>query len=42
MAMGGNEYRQVARDSLFLQADLRIDGVGGDHRVRIRNVSAGG
>ncbi|MFM6950855.1 MAG: PilZ domain-containing protein [Novosphingobium sp.] len=42
MAMGGNEHRQVARDSLFLQADLRVDGISGDHRVRIRNVSAGG
>lgn len=40
--MGGNEHRQIARDSLFLMADLRIDGVSGDHRVRVRNVSAGG
>ncbi|MDT9013705.1 PilZ domain-containing protein [Novosphingobium sp. APW14] len=30
------------RDSLFLLADLRIDGVSGDHKIRVRNVSAGG
>ncbi len=41
-AMGGNEHRQIVRDSLFLMADLRVDGVGGDHKVRVRNVSAGG
>lgn len=40
--MGGNEHRQIVRDSLFLMADLRIDGVSGDHKVRVRNVSAGG
>ena len=41
-AMGGNEHRQIVRDSLFLLADLRIDGVSGDHKIRVRNVSAGG
>jgi len=41
-AMGGNEHRQIVRDSLFLLADMRIDGIGGDHRIRVRNVSAGG
>lgn len=40
--MGGNEHRQIERDSLFLMADLRIDGLGGDHRIRVRNLSAGG
>lgn len=40
--MGGNEHRKIVRDSLFLMADLRIDGVSGDHKVRVRNVSAGG
>lgn len=40
--MGENEHRQIVRDSLFLMADLRIDGVSGDHKVRVRNVSAGG
>ncbi len=41
-AMGGNEHRQIVRDSLFLLADLRVDGVSGDHKIRVRNVSAGG
>lgn len=41
-AMGENEHRQIERDSLFLLADMRIDGVSGDHKVRVRNVSAGG
>jgi hypothetical protein len=40
--MGENEHRQIVRDSLFLMADLRIDGISEDHKVRVRNVSAGG
>lgn len=40
--MGGNEHRQIARDSLFVMADMRIDGIEGDHRVRVRNLSSGG
>ncbi|MCZ8321997.1 MAG: PilZ domain-containing protein [Novosphingobium sp.] len=40
--MGGNEHRQLTRDSLFLMAELRIDGIQGDHRVRVRNLSPGG
>lgn len=40
--MGDNEHRQIARDSLFVMAEMRVDGVEGDHRVRVRNLSAGG
>jgi PilZ domain len=40
--MDDNEHRQIARDSLFVMADLRVDGLEGEHRVRIRNLSAGG
>lgn len=40
--MGNNEQRQIARDSLFLMAELRVDGIEGEHRVRVRNLSAGG
>lgn len=40
--MDGNENRQIARDSLFVMADLRADGIEGDHRVRVRNVSPRG
>lgn len=40
--MGDSGQRQIARDSLFVMADLRIDGVEGEQRVRVRNLSAGG
>lgn len=40
--MSANDHRQIARDSLFVMADLRIDGIEGDHRIRVRNLSAGG
>lgn len=40
--MGDNEHRQIARDSLFVMAELRLDGVEGEHRVRVRNLSSGG
>lgn len=34
--------RQLARDSLLMIADVRLDGVEGDHQVRVRNLSTGG
>jgi len=40
--MSDNDHRQIARDSLFVMADLRIDGLEGEHRIRVRNLSAGG
>ena len=40
--MTDNDHRQIERDSLFVMADLRIDGVAGDQRVKVRNLSAGG
>ena len=40
--MGDNEHRQIARDSLFVMADLRLDGIEGEHRIRVRNLSSGG
>ncbi|PEQ14148.1 pilus assembly protein PilZ [Novosphingobium sp. PC22D] len=40
--MDANDNRQIARDSLFLMADLRIDGGEGEHRIKMRNLSAGG
>ncbi len=36
------ESRQVARDSLFIMAELRLDGQDADHRVKVRNISARG
>jgi hypothetical protein len=40
--MGESEHRQIARDSLFVLAELRLDGIEGEHKVRVRNLSAGG
>jgi hypothetical protein len=40
--MNGSENRQIARDSLFVLADLRVDGLDGEHRIKVRNLSAGG
>lgn len=40
--MTDNESRQITRDSLFLMADLRVDGASGEHRIKVRNLSAGG
>lgn len=36
------ETRQVNRDSLFLLAQVRVDGQEAVHRVKVRNLSAGG
>ncbi|KUR79128.1 PilZ domain-containing protein [Novosphingobium sp. FSW06-99] len=36
------DHRQAGRDSLFLMADLRIEAQAGDHRVKVRNLSARG
>ncbi|HKT86432.1 MAG TPA: PilZ domain-containing protein [Novosphingobium sp.] len=36
------DNRQIPRDSLFLLADLRVDGLPGDHRIKVRNLSARG
>lgn len=36
------DSRQVSRDSLFLLAHLRIEGQDSLHRVKVRNLSAGG
>ncbi len=40
--MDGNENRQIARDSLFVMADLRLSGSEEQHRIKVRNLSAGG
>ena len=36
------DHRQIARDSLFVLVDLRIDGEDLDRRIKMRNLSAGG
>lgn len=40
--MSGVDTRNINRDSLFLMADLRVEGEPAAHRVRVRNLSAGG
>ena len=40
--MDDSELRHITRDSLFVMADLRIDGLEGEHRIRVRNLSSGG
>jgi PilZ domain len=40
--MGDSDHRQIGRDSLFVLADLRIDGMEGEQSIRVRNLSAGG
>ena len=40
--MDGSENRQIARDSLFVMAGLRLRGADEEHRIKVRNLSAGG
>jgi hypothetical protein len=40
--MDASEHRQIARDSLFVMADLRLLGTEEAHRIKVRNLSAGG
>jgi hypothetical protein len=40
--MSNVDTRQVNRDSLFLLAQVRVDGQDGVTRVKVRNLSAGG
>jgi hypothetical protein len=37
-----NEQRQIARDSLFVMADLRLDESQETFRIKMRNLSSGG
>lgn len=36
------DHRHIARDSLFLMAEVRMPGSDAEHRVKVRNLSAGG
>lgn len=40
--MDDTEQRQIARDSLFVMADLRLEGHNVEHRIKVRNLSSGG
>ncbi len=40
--MDESDQRHIGRDSLFVMADLRLDGSDETHRIKMRNLSAGG
>ena len=40
--MSAVDTRNISRDSLFLMATIRVDGSDADHKVKVRNLSAGG
>ena len=40
--MGDSDNRNITRDSLFIMAELRLDGQDAEHRVKVRNLSSGG
>ena len=40
--MDMSDNRQIGRDSLFLMADLRREGIPGEERIKVRNLSSGG
>lgn len=40
--MDANDNRHIARDSLFVMADLKVDGLDGEFRIKVRNLSSGG
>lgn len=40
--MSAVDTRNISRDSLFLMAEVRIDGLESEFRVKVRNLSSGG
>ena len=40
--MDDSDQRHIARDSLFVLADMRIAGTEALHRIKVRNLSSGG
>lgn len=40
--MNDSDNRNISRDSLFILAELRVEGGEDEHRVKVRNLSAGG
>jgi hypothetical protein len=40
--MDESDQRHIARDSLFVLADMRLSGSEGMHRIKVRNLSSGG
>lgn len=40
--MSSVDTRQIHRDSLFLMANVQLEGDSQPHRIKVRNLSAGG
>ena len=40
--MADHDHRQISRDSLFLLANVRLAGEFVSHKIKVRNLSAGG
>jgi hypothetical protein len=40
--MSDSDNRNISRNSLFILAEVRLDGQADEHRVKVRNLSAGG
>lgn len=40
--MEPRDNRQIARESVFVVADLIVAGVQGEYRIKVRNISPGG
>jgi hypothetical protein len=40
--MEKSDHRQIGRESMFVMADLLAAGLDGEHRIKVRNLSAGG
>ena len=40
--MADHDHRQLSRDSLFLLAEVRVAGGFAAHKIKVRNLSAGG
>ena len=39
---GDSDNRHISRDSLFVLANVRVAGIDGEFRVKVRNLSPGG
>lgn len=40
--MNDSDNRNISRNSLFILAELKVEGGEAEHRVKVRNLSAGG
>ena len=40
--MDATDNRQITRDSLFIMASMKVEGLDGEFRIKVRNLSSGG